>query len=364
MPILKPDLAARSARALVPALCAAFLGAGCIGARVVYPVLATPEELREFDAAGPREVTAELDTGSMHVDGPYRVVPGDLLAVELPSKVEIDTARSDAGSAIPEILTFKSRVAEDGTILLPMVGEPHVAGRTTGEIEDFLAREYQTPGRLEERPGVVVTISEYRTLSVAVIGAVNQPGLHELRSDHMTVLGAIMAAGGIKKERGAREIVVHSKDEHGQSTTRALGVEMAEIPLGDVALKGGETVVVEPAPERSFSVIGLVKRSGVFPYPAPRRYNLMQALATAGGVDENAAPRYATVYRVRSDGKVIGATFKIDGTSLTDGPNVWIKDGDVIAVDHTQGSWLRQFFSQVLGFRASVSVSTSASPVL
>jgi protein involved in polysaccharide export with SLBB domain len=139
---------------------------------------------------------------------------------------------------------------------------------------------------------------------------------------------------------------------------------MSDIPLDDIALKGGETIVVEPAPDRSFSVIGLVKRSGVFPYPAPRRYNLMQALATAGGVDENAAPRYATVYRVRADGKVIGATFKIDGTTLEDGSTVWIKDGDVISVDHTQGSWLRQFFSQVFGFRASVSVSTSASPVL
>jgi polysaccharide export outer membrane protein len=357
-----PVYAVSSARTLVPALCAALLSAGCIGSRIVYPVLPTPEELREFEAAGPADVMdGALDTSSMQVAGPYRVVPGDLLAIELPPEVKIDTASSEAA---PASLSIKCRVAQGGTILLPMVGDQHVVGKTTSEIEDALAKEYQGPARLEERPNVVVTVSEYRTLSVAVIGAVNQPGLHELRSDRMTVLGALMAAGGIKKERGAREIVVLSKDEAGQSVSRSLGVEMAEIPLEDVALRGGETVLVEPAPERAFSVIGLVKRSGVFPYPAPRRYNLMQALATAGGVDENAAPRYATVYRVRADGQVIGATFKIDGTSLLDGSSVWIKDGDVIAVDHTQGSWVRQFLSQVFGFRASVSVSTSASPVL
>lgn len=359
-----PVLAARCARALVaaPFLCAAFLGGGCIGARVVYPVLATAEELREFEAAGPADLTSGvLETSAMRVAGPYRVVPGDLLAIELPAKVSIDEVPSEAGSMN---LTIQCRVRGSGTILLPMVGDQLVAGKTTGEIEADLASAYNEPARLEERPNVVVTVSEYRTLSVAVTGAVNQPGLHELRSDRMTVLGALMEAGGIKQERGAKEIRVLAQDEKGQTVTRSVGVEMTEIPLEDLALRGGETIVVVPAAERAFSVLGLVKRSGVFPYPAPRRYNLLQALATAGGVDENAAPRYATIYRIRADGKVLGATFKIDGTSLQDGSNVWIKDGDVIAVDHTQGSWLRQFFSQVFGFRASVSVSTAASPAL
>jgi protein involved in polysaccharide export with SLBB domain len=357
-----PELAARSARALVaaPFLLGAFLGSGCIGARVIHPVVPTAEELREFEAAGPPEPVIAPDSSSMQVAGPYRVVPGDLLAIELPPEAQIDAAASEAA---PAMLSVKCRVKDSGTIVLPMVGDQLVAGKTTGEIEAELAEEYQGPERLEERPNVVVTVSEYRTLSVAVIGAVNQPGLHELRSDRMTVLGALMEAGGIKQERGAREIRVLSKDEQGRTVARTVGVE-SEIPLADMALLGGETIVVEPGTERAFSVIGLVKRSGVFPYPAPRRYNLMQALATAGGVDENAAPRYATIYRVKADGAVIAATFKIDGTSLQDGSRVWIKDGDVIAVDHTQGSWLRQFFSQVFGFRASVSVSNSVSPAL
>ena len=355
-----PDLAARSARALVavPFLCAAFLGGGCIGERIVYPVMPTAEELREFDAAGPADLTGnEPDSSSMRVAGPYRVVPGDLLYVELPPEVRIDVASSETSQTN---ISIKCRVKDSGTVLLPMVGDQLVAGKTTSEIEAELASAYHDPASLKERPNVVVTISEYRTLSVAVIGAVNQPGLHDLRSDHMTALGAVMAAGGIKNERSVKAIKVLSPGDDQRMVTRSLGVDASEIPLEDVALQGGETVVVEPAAERSFSVIGLVKKSGVFEYPAPRRFNLMQALATAGGVDESAAPRYATVYRVKADGKVIGATFKIDGTSLQDASNVWIKDGDVIAVDHTAGSWLRQFFSQIFGFRVSVSSSASS----
>ena len=54
------------------------------------------------------------------------------------------------------------------------------------------------------------------------------------------------------------------------------------------------------------------------------------------------------------------ATFRIDGLNLTDGSNIMIKDGDVIAVEHTAGSYMRQFFSQVLGFRANLSATSSS----
>lgn len=358
--------AVRSAPVFVGAsiLFAALAGGGCIGARIVYPVLATPEERREFEAAGPADLQTDvLQVDSMRVGGPYRVVAGDLLSFELPPEVGIETSSAEKDTSAASV-TIKCRVKDTGTVLLPMVGEQHVLGKTSGEIEELLARALHAPERLLNLPNVVVTLAEYRTVSVAVTGAVNQPGLHELRSDHLSVMGALMAAGGIKSERGAKEIRVIGKDEAGQSTSRSVSVHLGEIPLGDMALRGGETIVVEPPAERAFSVIGLVKRSGVFPYPAPRRYNLMQALATAGGVDESAAPRFATVYRVKADGSVLGATFKIDGATLEDGSNVLIKDGDVIAVDHTQGSWLRMFVSQVFGFRASVNLSPSTSPTL
>jgi protein involved in polysaccharide export with SLBB domain len=356
-----PQLALRSACAPlgVALAVAVLLTSSCIGSRVIYPVMPTAEELLEFTAAGPADIQTGVEFGSMNVAGAYRVVRGDLLSVELPPQVINDDSEDISTAA-----TIKCRVKGSGEIQLPIVGDHPVLGKTLSEVEEGLAAAFNDPKRLSERPNVVVAVSEYHMTKVAVIGSVNAPGIHELRSDHMTVVGALMAAGGIKSDRGAREIKIISKDEQGLTVTRTLGVESSDIPLGDIALVGGETIVVESPPDRSFSVIGLVKKNGVFLYPAPRRYNLMQALATAGGVDETSAPRYATVYRVKADGSILGATFKIDGTSLTDASNVIIKDGDVIAVEHTQGSWFRQFFSQVFGFRASVNVTSSASPTL
>jgi protein involved in polysaccharide export with SLBB domain len=159
-------------------------------------------------------------------------------------------------------------------------------------------------------------------------------------------------------------IRVLSKNEDGLTVARELDVQAGDILLADVALEGGETIVVQPAAERQFTVIGLVRKSGRYESPPPRIYNLLQARAGAGGVDENAAPRYATVYGVDGAGQIVGATFKIDGDALTDASNIRIKDGDVIAVEHTPGSWLRLFVSQVFGLRASFTAGTTATPTL
>src|SRR6185503_3062380 len=117
VPIPMSVLAARSARTLMAAslLCAAFLGSGCIGSRVVYPVMPTPEELREFDAAGPADLASDrLGSSAMKVAGPYRVVAGDLLTIELPPEVRIDAASSEAS---PTNLSIKCRVKDSGTVL-------------------------------------------------------------------------------------------------------------------------------------------------------------------------------------------------------------------------------------------------------
>lgn len=353
------------ARSCALALAACLLASGCLGHRVVYPVMPTAQELSDFEAAGPADLVVEtLDVSPMLVAGPYRLGVGDLLALELPPEVHALTNAAEATAAPVASVAVRVRVRADGSVLLPMLGGVPAAGKTTGELEEDLAKRLRASpenkdGLLNE-PSIVVTVSEFKTVTVVVTGAVNQPGQHELRSDQRSVMAALSAAGGIKSERGARQIRVIGRDASGQTVTQTLDVMLEAIPLADIALTGGETIVVEPPGERQFSVIGLVKKNGNFEYPAPRRYNLLQALATAGGVDEIAAPRYATIYRRRADGSVCAATFRIDGLNLTDGSNITIKDGDVIAVEHTAGSYMRQFFSQVLGFRANLSATSSS----
>ena len=54
---------------------------------------------------------------------------------------------------------------------------------------------------------------------------------------------------------------------------------------------------------RQFTVTGLVRKAGVFPYPTNVQYNLIDAIASAGGADLIADPHYAKIYRKDSERK-------------------------------------------------------------
>lgn len=336
-------------RVLAAALLLAPVVAGCIGNRVRYPIMPDDQQLLEFEGAGPVHYTGEdIDVIAFQVTGgEYRVVVGDLLSFELPREITTGESGSE------EVDKVRSRVREDGTIKLPLLEAVVAVGKTLAEIELDLVNAYH-PTYVREKPNVVVSIDAYHTANVAVLGAVANPGIVGLRSDRMSVFGALMESGGIDATKGAEAIRVLTQDG-ADGDAVVLPVRDANIPFSDMPLKGGETLVVEPLSTRNFTVVGLVNRSGSFSYPPRTSYNLMQALAIAGGTNPSAAPRFATIYRKKPSGEVLSVTFRIDGTSLTDASNVGIKPGDVVAIEHTQGSWTRLFLSQVFGFRISYS---------
>ncbi|MBP8304092.1 MAG: SLBB domain-containing protein [Phycisphaerae bacterium] len=155
-------------------------------------------QLEEFSQAGPtgpavdtgRLVKARLQTG------PHRVVPGEVLELTMPSILRVVTAEQTGPAQGMEDTPFVCRVSPAGTIVLPIVGEMPVAGRTLAEIESGVARAYY-PAYAKTYPSVFARVLEYDTHKVTITGAVNKPGIYELRSDQMSLVSLIMAAEGI-----------------------------------------------------------------------------------------------------------------------------------------------------------------------
>ena len=110
--------------------------------------------------------------------------------------------------------------------------------------------------------------------------------------------------------------------------------------------------VKEHRNQRVFAVIGLVKSPNTFPYPPDVQYNLMDALAFAGGFDVVADPQYVSIYRQNDGGKVISAVFKVNGESAAKAYSIGIKPGDVVYVDQTLRTRLNTFLSNI--FRIGV----------
>ena len=61
-----------------------------------------------------------------------------------------------------------------------------------------------------------------------------------------------------------------------------------------------------------------------------------------------ANPPYATVFRKDADGKILPATFDIQGVGLAQSSMLKIKPGDVIVVQHTVASWTRSLMAEIL----------------
>jgi protein involved in polysaccharide export with SLBB domain len=118
--------------------------------------------------------------------------------------------------------------------------------------------------------------------------------------------------------------------------------------------------IKEHRDERTFAVIGLVKRADSFEYPPNARLTLTDAVAMAGGTDTIANPRYATIYRQEENGEVVSATFKIDSGHLAKATKVLIEPGDIISVDRSIGTEFNMIMDRVLNF--GVGVSTSLTP--
>ena len=236
------------------------------------------EQVREFNKAGPLIPEADVEgsiKAQFHI-GPYRVVPGDVLELQMPAVLRVIS--SEFSAWLKPVYGHKDyepylvRVSDAGTITLPIVGELPAANRTLSEIEALVIDAYY-PKYVVNPPMVVCEVLKYQREN-----------------------------------------------------------------------------------ERVFTVMGLVNKPDAFPYPPDVQYNLMEALAFAGGLNMTADPRYLKVYRQDASGEVVSASFCIDSKSLLDAYGIAIKPGDVIYVDHTLRTRMNQFLSDVLQIRVGADI--------
>ncbi|MEQ1634666.1 MAG: polysaccharide biosynthesis/export family protein [Planctomycetota bacterium] len=307
------------------------------------------DQLRAFEAAGP--VVPELDREAMLAQipapGPYRLDSGDIVELRGPRAL---FGTESAAVALAPFEVHQARVDAGGTIEVPLIGAVEARGRTVLELEAAV-QSAAHPQFLVAKPAIVARVVEFDTQAVNVLGAVEVPGIHQLRRDQMTLYGALAAAGGILKSSnlvvGARAIRVRQIDG-AEGKDLVLPVKGLNVPFTDVALRRGATIEVERYEPDTFTVIGLVMKPGAYEYPPEVSYNLMQALAIAGGVDIIADPPYATVFRRDRDGRIVPATFEIAGGGLVQSSGLRIKPGDVIVIEHTAATWSRSLLAQVL----------------
>jgi polysaccharide export outer membrane protein len=184
-------------------------------------------------------------------------------------------------------LSLEARIADNGTIMMPLVGPVKIGGLTTGaaatQIADALKR-----GKFLNNPQVTVAVTTLRSRQVSVLGQVARPGRYPLDEASSNLADVVAAAGGVLPT-GSEEVLVTQN-----------GKELRVPLLGkSYPLKGGVTVYVERAP--MFYIYGEVTRAGA--YRVEPNMSVMQAIAAGGGMTPRGSDRRLKLRRAAADGK-------------------------------------------------------------
>ena len=118
------------------------------------------EDLAEFEMAAPSGPSVDMDriVEAKIPTGPYRVVPGDILQLEMPRILD---PQSVAGATTTDgNQKYNCRVNDAGMIVLPIIGPLTVAGNSLAEIESSVMAEYY-PRYVKTPLPVYVSVIEY-----------------------------------------------------------------------------------------------------------------------------------------------------------------------------------------------------------
>jgi polysaccharide export outer membrane protein len=126
-------------------------------------------------------------------EGDHKIAPLDIINIDVVG--EKDLSKENL------------RVSSSGTITFPFLGSVEVKGKTPAEVENLLKEKLGEDYLVN--PQVIVTVKEYRSRTVSVIGQVNKPGNIALPAEQkMGILEAIAQAGDLAKSANKNRIEV------------------------------------------------------------------------------------------------------------------------------------------------------------
>jgi protein involved in polysaccharide export with SLBB domain len=135
------------------------------------------------------------------------------------------------------------QVASDGTVDLPYVQRLKVGGLEPQEVAR-LVREKLMEKKILTDPNVVVSIKEYATKRVTVLGQVQKPGSFAL-TPGLTLIQALSLAGGLNAIANSDRVNLTRKNRNGSARTVVLSVEaITDGRSPDVPLQGGDQIFV------------------------------------------------------------------------------------------------------------------------
>jgi polysaccharide biosynthesis/export protein len=222
----------------------------------------------------------------------YTLGPGDQISV---AALELD-----------EISKGPYRVDSSGFVNIPLAGRIQATGLGVSQLESQIESRLK---KYQLRPAVSVSILEFRSQPISIIGAVNAPGVHHLEGNK-TLAEALSLSGGLRADAGStvkltRQLAygriplkTAADDPSGAFSVAEVKVKTildASDPAENIYVAPNDVISVPKA--EMIYVVGEVQRSGGFTLAEDESMSVLQALSLAGGLKSTASPKAAVILR-------------------------------------------------------------------
>jgi polysaccharide export outer membrane protein len=234
-------------------------------------------------------------------------------------------------------LTRTVRVEADGAIHLPLLTNGvAAAGLYAHDVEASLSNALKSEQILVD-PVVKVTVAEYHSRPISVMGAVRKPLTFQAVGS-VTLLDALARAEGLSPDAGT-EVLVSRPQPSPDSRGEVSATLLERIPLNrllkdadpavNYALHGGEEIRVPEAGK--IFVLGNVKRPGAFPVHDPGDNSVLKMVALSEGVMPFAA-KQAYIYRRDDRGDKHEIPVELDKILQRKAPDIPLQVDDILYI--------------------------------
>ena len=218
--------------------------------------------------------------------GSDTIQPGDVLGLTIWENV-------DDGLLVPsgQNATVLEEVQVDGAgfVFVPYAGRIRAAGNTPEAIRRIISEklEAQTPD-----PQVQVRRLAGDGSTVSVVGDVGAQGVYPIERPTRTLSAMLAAAGGVSVRPELAQVTV----TRGGTTGEIWFQDIYEHPRADIALRGGDRILVE-ADTRDFTALGATGAQELVDFES-RNISAIEAIARVGGLNPQLAdPTGVFVFR-------------------------------------------------------------------
>ena len=245
-------------------------------------------------------------------------------------------------------LTRTVRVESDGAIHLPLLHNGvKASGLLPRDLETAIASELMSE-QIYVDPVVKVTVVEYHSRPIAVMGAVKLP-LTFQAVGVVTVLDALAKAGGLNDLAGTEILVTRGPNTAERVPVKRL-LNDAD-PSVNFVLHGGEEIRVPEAGK--IFVVGNVRKPGAFLVRDGSENSVLKLVALAEGL----APfHYKTAYVYRPDAAGARQEIAVDLDKILDrkAPDVALQVNDLLYIPDNKGKRLTAgIIDRLAGFGSS-----------